>query len=240
MSASVKLAPTSLTARIRHDVQQRIVSGDWRPGTRIPFEHELAEEYQCSRMTVNKALSALAEDGLIVRRRKAGSFVAAPVAEQAVMEIQDFATEAARLGLLYEFTITRRVLRRLDAEGATATGLPRGAKVLQVQCRHVIGGQPAAFEDRIISLSAVPEAASEPFDTVPPGTWLLRRVPWTQAEHTLRARRADPALAKLLDVTLGEACLVLHRRTWHLGAPVTVVDITFAGERQQLVGRFSP
>jgi hypothetical protein len=33
---------------------------------------------------------------------------------------------------------------------------------------------------------------------------------------------------------------VLHRRTWHLGAPVTIVDITYAGERQHLVGRFSP
>ena len=243
MSASARTAPplpTTLTGRIRHDIQQRIVSGDWRPGTRIPFEHELAGQYRCSRMTVNKALSALAADGLIVRRRKAGSFVAAPVVEQAVMQIQDFATEAARLGLRYEHQITRRTLRRLDAASATLAGLPSGTKVVHVFCRHVIGGQPAAFEDRMISLAAVPEAACEPFEALPPGTWLLQRVPWNQAEHTLRARRADAVLARLLDVSLGEACLVLHRRTWHLGAPVTVVDITFAGERQQLVGRFSP
>ena len=241
MSAAASASPpTTLTARIRWDVQQRIMSGDWRPGTRIPFEHELAEQYGCSRMTVNKALSALAEDGLIVRRRKAGSFVAAPVVEQAVMEIQDFALEAARLGLVYRYEITDRRLRALDAAAAKAAGLPRGAKVAHVLCRHIIGGQPAAYEDRIISLAAVPDAASERFDTVAPGTWLLQRVPWNQAEHILRARRADAALAHLLDVAVGEACLVLQRRTWHLGAPVTVVDITFAGERQQLVGRFAP
>ncbi len=241
MSAAASASPpTTLTARIRWDIQQRIMSGDWRPGTRIPFEHELAEQYGCSRMTVNKALSALAEDGLIVRRRKAGSFVAAPVVEQAVMEIQDFALEAARLGLVYRYEITDRRLRALDAAAAKAAGLPRGAKVAHVLCRHIIGGQPAAYEDRIISLAAVPDAASERFDTVAPGTWLLQRVPWNQAEHILRARRADAALARLLDVAVGEACLVLQRRTWHLGAPVTVVDITFAGERQQLVGRFAP
>ena len=51
------------------------------------------------------------------------------------------------------------------------------------------------------------------------GTWLLRRVPWTQAEHTVRARCADAVLAGLLGVAPGEACLVLQRRTWHLGAP---------------------
>ena len=241
MSAAASASPpTTLTARIRWDIQQRIMSGDWRPGTRIPFEHELAEQYGCSRMTVNKALSALAEDGLIVRRRKAGSFVAAPVVEQAVMQIQDFALEAARLGLVYRYEITDCRLRALDAAAAKAAGLPRGAKVAHVLCRHIIGGQPAAYEDRIISLAAVPDAASERFDTVAPGTWLLQRVPWNQAEHILRARRADAALARLLDVAVGEACLVLQRRTWHLGAPVTVVDITFAGERQQLVGRFAP
>jgi len=240
VNAPVVAPPLSLTARIHRDVQQRIVSGAWPPGTRIPFEHELADQYSCSRMTVNKALSALAQEGLIVRRRKAGSFVAAPRVEQAVMAIQDFAMDAARAGLPYRHEITTRTLRRLDARTARATGLPRGARVLHILCRHSIGEQPVAFEDRIIWLAAVPEAASEAFETVPPGTWLLRRVPWTQAEHTVRARCADAALARLLDVAPGEACLVLQRRTWHLGAPVTVVEITYAGERQHLVGRFAP
>ena len=51
------------------------MSGEWAPGHRIPFEHELATEYGCSRMTVNKALSQLARAGLIERRRRSGSFV---------------------------------------------------------------------------------------------------------------------------------------------------------------------
>ena len=234
------IAPASLTERIRRDIQDKIVSGTWPAGTRIPFEIQLAEQYRCSRMTVNKALSALAREGLITRRRKAGSFVAEPKVEQAVMEIQDFALEAARLDLPYRHEITGRSLRQLGALAARAAGLPRGARVLHVLCRHSIGAQPVAFEDRLIVLAAVPGAASERFDATPPGTWLLRRVPWTQAEHTIRARSANATLARLLDVTPGEACLVLHRRTWHLGSPVTIVDITYAGERQQLVGRFSP
>jgi GntR family histidine utilization transcriptional repressor len=234
------IAPLSLTFRIHRDIQQRIVSGDWPAGTRIPFETELAEQYRCSRMTVNKALSALAQEGLIVRRRKAGSFVAEPRVEQAVMEIQDFAIEAARLGLPYRHEIMGRSLERLGAAAGRAAGLPRGARVLHVLCRHSIGGRPVAFEDRLIALAAVPSAAEESFDALPPGTWLLRRVPWTQAEHSIRARCADAALAGLLDVAQGEACLVLQRRTWHLGTPVTIVDITYAGERQHLVGRFSP
>jgi GntR family histidine utilization transcriptional repressor len=242
MNASLEppTAPLSLTGRIHRDIQQRIVSGDWPAGTRIPFETELAEQYRCSRMTVNKALSALVQEGLITRRRKAGTFVAEPKVEQAVMEIQDFALEAARLNLPYRHEILQHTLKRLGAAAAREAGLPNGARVLHVVCRHSIGERPVAFEDRLIALATVPGAVDERFDLVPPGTWLLRRVPWTQAEHTIRARCADATLARVLDVKSGEACLVLQRRTWHLGKPVTIVDITYAGERQHLVGRFSP
>ena len=53
----------TLHRRIRSDIAERILSGEWSPGFRIPFEHELMEEYGCSRMTVNKALAPLAERG---------------------------------------------------------------------------------------------------------------------------------------------------------------------------------
>jgi DNA-binding GntR family transcriptional regulator len=63
----------ALYQRIRNDLEGRIISGAWPPGHRVPFEHELMETYSCSRMTVNKVLSALADAGLLVRRRRAGT-----------------------------------------------------------------------------------------------------------------------------------------------------------------------
>src|SRR3712207_5211640 len=79
-----------LHQRIRDDIEARIMSGEWPPGYRIPFEHELMAEYGCSRMTVNKVLSTLAANGLITRRRRAGTVVAEPSSQQAVLQIQDF------------------------------------------------------------------------------------------------------------------------------------------------------
>ncbi|MFY8153816.1 MAG: GntR family transcriptional regulator, partial [Hyphomicrobiales bacterium] len=57
----------TLHQRIRGDIEGRIMSGDLKPGDRIPFEHELSAHYGCSRMTVNKVLSALVDAGLIER-----------------------------------------------------------------------------------------------------------------------------------------------------------------------------
>ncbi|MBZ6074839.1 histidine utilization repressor [Microvirga puerhi] len=226
--------------RIRDDIEARIMSGEWPPGHRVPFEHELMAEYGCSRMTVNKVLSTLAANGLITRRRRAGSVVAEPSTQRAVLEIQDFALEAARAGMVYRFKILERAIEKLDPAGAQRTGLPVGTEMLSLTTLHLMDELPGAYEQRLIHLGTVPEAADEPFDTDPPGTWLLRRVPWTDAQHVVRAVNADSALARRLQIQTGAACLVLERRTWQAGAFVTEARITYPGERHHLVGRFSP
>lgn len=216
------------------------MSGEWPPGHRVPFEHELMAQYGCSRMTVNKVLSTLAANGLITRRRRAGSVVAEPSTERAVLEIQDFAVEAARAGTDYRFKILRRSVEPLDAAAAQRTGLPFGSEVLSITTLHLMDEVPGAYEQRLINLATVPEAREERFKGVPPGTWLLSRVPWTDAEHVIRAVNADATLAKCLQVGTGAACLVLERRTWQAGAFVTEARISYPGERQRLAGRFSP
>ncbi|HZH11084.1 MAG TPA: histidine utilization repressor [Microvirga sp.] len=229
-----------LHQRIRDDIEARIMSGEWPPGHRIPFEHELMAEYGCSRMTVNKVMSTLAANGLITRRRRAGSVVAKPSNQQAVLQIQDFALEAARAGTEYRFKILKRSIEAIDAAAAQRTGLPTGTEMLCLSTLHVMNDVPQALEQRLINLATVPEAGEQSFKDDPPGTWLLRRVPWTDAEHIVRAVNADSAIAKRLQVQTGAACLVLERRTWQAGAFVTEARITYPGERHHLIGRFSP
>jgi GntR family histidine utilization transcriptional repressor len=95
-------------------------------------------------------------------------------------------------------------------------------------------------EQRLINLAVVPDAREESFSDGPSGSWLLRRIPWTDAEHHIRAVAADRTLAGQLDIAAGAACLVVERRTWQGGAPVTHVRLAYPGDRHQLVGRFSP
>lgn len=244
MSRTVAATDPSVTKhlyqRIRDDIEARIMSGEWPPGHRVPFEHELMAEYGCSRMTVNKVLSTLAANGLITRRRRAGSVVAEPTTERAVLEIQDFALEAARAGMVYRFKILRRAVEPIDIAAAQRIGLPVGTPMLSLTTLHLIDEVPSACEQRLIHLATVPEAAEETFAKDPPGTWLLRRVPWTDAEHIVRAVNADSVLAKRLHIQTGAACLVLERRTWQAGAFVTEARIAYPGDRHHLVGRFSP
>src|SRR6185437_12407342 len=82
---------SSLERRIRADLERKIHAGEWPPGARIPTEHELVLQYGCARMTVHKAIVAMVAAGLVERRKKAGSFVASPHVQTAVIEIPDIA-----------------------------------------------------------------------------------------------------------------------------------------------------
>jgi GntR family histidine utilization transcriptional repressor len=217
----------NLSDRIRADIETRILSGEWKPGHPIPAEHALMAEYGCARMTVNKAIAAMAAAGLVTRRRRAGTVVASPTAERAVMEIADLAEESARLGLSYRHTILFRAVDDTEA-----------GPMLVVTTLHERGDEPLALEERRISLSAVAEAAAESFVDVPPGTWLLRHVAWSEAEHVIGARAADAALARRLGIARGAPCLTLDRRTWQSGELITEVRLIYPADRHSFTSRF--
>ena len=232
--------PASLHQRILADISDRIMSSEWAPGHRIPFEHELSAEYGCSRMTVNKALSQLAKAGLIERRRRSGSFVRRPQSQAAILEIHDIKTEVAALGLPYRYEMTSRRKRKCTGEDRERLGLENSGAVLEVVCRHFAGQRPFCHEDRLINLAAVPEAADESFETTAPGPWLIGRIPWSAAEHRIGASAADGRAAAALDIDEGSPCLVVERRTWSAEHPVTHVRFSYAAGSHTLVARFTP
>ncbi len=230
----------ALYQRILSEIRGRILSGEWPPGRRIPFEHELAAHYRCSRMTVNKAMSELARTGLIERRRRSGSFVSRPQSQAAMLEIHDIRAEVEALGLPYRYELVSRTERTATEADASGTGFAAGTGLVDLLCRHFAGAAPFCLEERTISLAVVPEAGGESFETVAPGPWLIGHVPWNAAEHRIRAVSADARVARLLGVPRHSACLVVQRRTWSGEAPVTDVRLTYAGETHSLVARVAP
>ncbi|WP_248924533.1 GntR family transcriptional regulator [Paenibacillus hamazuiensis] len=67
---------TALYKQIQEDIKAKIKSGELRPKDRVPSEQEIMDEYKVSKITVKNALTALADDGLVVRIQGKGTFVA--------------------------------------------------------------------------------------------------------------------------------------------------------------------
>lgn len=234
------IAQASLHTRILSDIKQRIVSGRWPPGHRIPFENDLAADYDCSRMTVNKAVSELARAGLIERRRKAGSFVCSPRSQAAVLEIRDLKTEVEDLGRVYHYLRLGLRRRKATEVDCRRLRLSKTVPIMAITCLHLGSGTPYCYEDRVINLAAVPAAGGEAFQSIAPGPWLIAHVPWTEAEHRITAMTPDAVSAQHLDIARSMPCLIVERMTWRERQPVTHVRFTYPGNARQMIARFEP
>jgi GntR family histidine utilization transcriptional repressor len=232
------MKPAPLHERIRTEIEAAIMAGDLRPGDRIPKETDLMAQYDCARMTVNKALSALAGAGMLDRRKRAGSFVARPRAQSMVLDVPDLAAAIAGRGQSYRWDIVSRKISAPDRAEAEALGVK--AKVLHVTGVHFADGLPLAFEERMVNLALVPAIAEVDLTQTPPGSWLIAHVPWTEAENRISAAAAAPAIARALAIARGAPCLMLERRTWRGADTVTRVLQHFVADRYELVARFGP
>jgi len=223
---------------IHETLRQKIVSGAWPAGHRLPSELELARTFRCARMTVGKAIGALADRGFVTRRRRAGTTVNVPRQQETVLEIHDIEAEILAAGHEYRFERFERQVRKATAGDAATLGVLAGTAVLAVTGLHRADGRPHAIEERLINLAAVPGARRERFEKVSPGRWLLERIPWTDAEHEISALNADAPIAQRLGLAPGKACLCIERRTWLEKRRVTYVRLIYPCDQHRLVARF--
>lgn len=227
-----------LHERIRGEIEAAILSGELRPGARLATEHDLMKQYDCARMTVNKALSALASAGLVERRKRAGSFVARPKMHSMILDVPDLEQEVIQRGQRYRFELLGREVTAPDAALADEVQLAGNGQLLRLGGVHFADDVPLAAEIRLISLSAVPDIAAQTFDESSPGAWLLRHVPWTEAETRIAAVPADRDIAARLLLALGSPCLFVERRTWRGAEGITSVRQHFVGSAYDLIARF--
>lgn len=225
---------------ITEELRGYILSGDWPPGHQLPAETEMAGAYGVSRMTMNKVLTRLSQEGYLVRRKKLGTYVAQPRAQSAVMEIADITEEVGTLGRVHRFALLARQPRGLSASEALLLEAPEGQEVLWLEGMHHADERPFCLETRLIHPHRAPGVLDQDFSARSPGGWLLTTIPWSQASHRIRAINAGPEVARKLDVPPQTACLEIARLTRLDGDWVTWVQLCYPGEAHQLVAEFGP
>ena len=226
--------------QIRRVLARPILSGEWPPGTRIPTELTLTKRFRTSRMTVGKAIESLAKEGFVERKRKTGTVVADRAQERPIFEIWDVADLVAQAGGAYSYKLLECMKLKQDPERRELLGVSRRTPTLWMLCLHLSDGKPFQLEERLVNIEAAPGITCRPLETMGPGLWLLGNVPWTDAEHKISAREAPADVAAHLGLKVGAACLVVDRRTWNQGTPVTYARLWHHGTGHSLVGHFEP
>lgn len=212
----------------------RIAAGEFAPGDPIPHEAELAAAYGVTRPTIGRALSALVEQGLIERKRRAGSRVAVRGRVAARLAIPLVREEIAATGAANGYRLLAREKAPPPPEVAWLFGLRGGEPALRTDALHLADGRPWQRESRWINLRTVPGAESAEFVDVSPNEWLVRATPFTRIAHEVGAESADADTARLLDIAPGAPVLRLVRRTWLGSSAITEVAMRHPGDRYRL------
>jgi len=227
-SRKVERQIMSITYReVKADILRQITRGQLPLGSAMPNEVDLAVSYGCARATVNRAMRELADDGIIERRRKAGTRVRLNPIRQVRLNIPIVGEEIEELGAQYRYALVQVEAARAPNWLRARMALERDDRVLHLTCMHYADGAPYQHEDRWINLGALPEAEQHDFSDIGPNEWLVSTVPFTDAQISFHAVQADATIADYLDCSKGDALFQAERTTWLEGQTITFVQLTY-------------
>jgi GntR family histidine utilization transcriptional repressor len=212
---------------IREAIRERISSGEWPPGSLMPGETALAEEYRCARTTVNRALQTLADDGLIERKRRAGTRVKETPTRRATFDIPIVRCEVEATGALYRPHLSLRETVAAPDPIAARLRLKPGAPVLHLQTAHLADGRAHAFEDRWVNIEAAPDILGAPLDRISANEWLVRHAPYSNGDVAFSATQAGPREAAALEAQEGDALFTVDRTTWFEDRFITTMRLSY-------------
>lgn len=234
----IKTAPQALYQRAKDFVQGKLRSGEWKPGDLIPSENRLVQELSMSRMTVNRALRELTEEGHLVRVSGVGTFVAESKPQSNLLRITNIADEIIARGHRYSCQVLHLGREAASMAVAAALALSTGTSVFHLLCVHCEEGVPVQLEDRYVNPELAPEFIQQTFgEHLQASRYLLQVIHPDEMEHIVEASHPSNDESKYMQIDASEPCLVLMRRTWCGGKVVTYVRLVHPSSRYRLGSR---
>ena len=230
--------PAPFYEKVKQAISEKIATGHWRAHDRIPSEAELVAQFGFSRMTINRALRELTDEGLLVRLQGVGTFVAEPKGQSALFEIRSIADEIAARHHHHRCEVLKLDAVQASAEQAAELNVAEGTSIYHSVMVHFENDIPVQIEDRCVNALRVPDYLLQDYTQTTPHAYLSQVAPLTEGEHIVEAVRATPQECTWLRIKEHDPCLLIRRRTWSSSQIVSQAKLLFPGTRYRLQGHF--
>jgi GntR family transcriptional regulator len=213
--------------RIQNAVLKRIESGELKAGDAIDSERWLAKIHQVSLMTARHALTSLEREGVVERRRGAGTFVAPPKIH--FNKLMSYSEQMASRGLVAASQLLCNKTIDYEPEIAARLAMPPNSQLVKVERLRHAANEPFALEACYLSgeefggLTSAPLGRSSLFST-------LERdygVELAHADEEVDATAADPRTAELLAVVRGAPLLRIRQVIYSTKGKATIYVLGF-------------
>lgn len=228
--------PTPLYVQLQRVLRRAMHDNKLDADRALPPERELAEDFGVSRITVRKALAGLAEEGLLDRRRGAGTFVAPPTnrIEKSFSKLSSFTEDMLARGLTPDSKMLSQGLGTVTPEEALMMGLSPGTPVYRFSRVRYANEAPMAVEYTTVRASCLPAnitiSSSLYVELDRTGNRPVR------ALQRLRAVAFEEEHAKLLGVKIGAPGLLIERHSSLAdGRPIEITRSYYRGDAYDFV-----
>ncbi|MEO8973171.1 MAG: GntR family transcriptional regulator [Ktedonobacteraceae bacterium] len=233
-----KNSPVPMYYQIMNQLREKIVEGEYPVDSTLPPERELVETYQVSRMTVRQAISELVNEGILVRRKGIGTFVAPPKIEQALSGLTSFTEDMAQRGMKAGSRVISFKETTPDPTIRKTLGLNANDTIIECVRLRLADDEPMALETTALLSSICPGLTREDLENQSLYSILEERwgVRLEYATQSLEPILAPPHEAALLHVQPGVPLLVMHRVTYDPdGRAFEHVKSFYRGDRYKFV-----
>ncbi len=232
-AASANAAPRYVW--LAETLKKRIAANDPPVGQLLPTEHALCETYDVSRHTVREALRLLAEAGLIVRRRGAGTLVISTESKAAFSQRLGNVDDLMQYARNARLTPDATAMVALESTLARALGVAPGGEYMRVSgLRGVPGEAPIALTDIYIRADLAPpvEKLVEMNGLIIEWIANVRGVSTARVDQAILAGAMTEREAHKLGCEPGAAALRTRRRYYDQGGRVIALsDTVHPGDR---------
>lgn len=221
--------------RIQGTIVKRLEAGLLKPGDIVDSERELARIHGVSLMTARHALTMLEREGLVVRRRGAGTFVAPPKIH--FNKLMSYTEQMSGRGLAVSSKVLALSITHTEQEIAARLALPAASPLVKLERLRLSGDEPCAIETCYFSADEFAGITKARLDRLSLFSILERNygIQIAHADEEIDATTADAHTARLLDIPMGAAVLRIRQKIYSTtGKPGLYVLGLYRSDRHSL------
>ena len=156
--------PLPYYVQVKEALREHIESGEWPAGHQFPGEPELCVVFDVSRTVIRQALSDLEYEGLIVRKKGKGTFVAEPkIGESLIQKLTGFYQDMIELGHTPVTQVLKQEIVPANAKVAAQLHLKTGTKVIEIERLRFVQDEPIVLVTTYLPYALCRPAAKADF-----------------------------------------------------------------------------
>jgi GntR family transcriptional regulator len=218
-------------------LKEKISKGEWKPNDQLPSEPELCSLYGVSRTVVRQALREIELEGLIIRRKGKGTFVAEPkINESLVQRLTGFYQDMVDRGHKPITKVLMFEVQPASSKVSKYLGLESGTPVFCIERLRYVQDEPILLVTTYIPYAICPRL--EEYDLSNQSLYAVLEKEFglviSHGRRTIEAVTANEREALLLRVEENDPLLLLDSVTYlEDGTPIEYYHAIHRGDRSR-------